>query len=222
MLQQHGRKRGKQVIAGSQVAFGAYLVFDSEGRKPKPRVLAESIENVRSPDRAAPGFGHEERVAFAVEAPAPLSKIGCIEVGRIKVQRGAGGLPHIHNPRLRTAAGKVARRRVLTCQPGIHIHGNVIGRFAPRGNSLDETGIVPSHKDFVGLGGVSEDLSPGAHGLVAIPVPQGAQVWIERVVVSLEVACQFFRHCGGKGVIGSGRVVARVAQNAHLVLHLHH
>ena len=54
---------------------------------------------------------------------------------------------------------------------------------------------MPGHEDFVGTFGIAEDLGPGAGGLVAVGIPERAQIGIEPVAVGLEIVGEL----GGDG-----------------------
>ncbi len=193
-----------------------------KGEKPKSRLFTQGVEDVGGSGGEAAGLRHEERVAVAVIAAGPLGKVLGVKVGRVEIEGGAGGLPDIDDPGLGASAGEAARRGVVAGQPGVDVHGQVVGGLALGGHRLDEAGVLPGHEDFVGAIGVAEDLGPGARGLVAVLVPECAEAGIERVAVRLEISGELGRNVGGEGAVGGLGVVAGVAEDADFVFDLHH
>src|SRR5579863_1556244 len=126
-------------------------------------------------------------------APAPAYEVGVVKVGRVKIESRACGAPDINYPWQRTTARVVTWNGIVAGEPGIHVHGNVVGRFSCRSNGMDEPCIVPGHEYLVGAFGVAEDFGPGSAYLVAVLIPQIAEPGIELVLVSLQVA----REIGG-------------------------
>ena len=144
----------------------------------------------------------------AVILPAPVDKVGCVEVRRVEINGGAGGTPDIDHPRLRAATWKTARLRVVLGEPCVHIHRNVVGRLSGCSDGMNEPRIVPRHEYLVGAIGVAEDFGPGAGGLIAVLIPQLAQARIERVVVGFEVARQFGGNRRVECAVGFGGAIA--------------
>jgi len=87
---------------------------------------------------------------------------------------------------------------------------------------LDIAGIVPCHEDLVRAWGVAKHLRPCAGCLLALLPPEFAEFGIERVPMDLEVFDQLRRYSGGEGLFGRRGVVAAIAEDADLVLYLHH
>ena len=93
------------------------------------------------------------------------------------------------DPWLGTAAGKVAGlSATFFSEPGVHIHGEVVGGFAGSGDGLNEAGVVPRHKDFVGVRSSPKISGQVPVALSAVRVPEFAEARIERVVMGFEVA----------------------------------
>src|SRR5208337_5680120 len=98
----------------------------------------------------------------------------------------------------------------------------VVRCFALAGDGLNVSRIVPGHEDFVSARGVAKYLRPAPGGLLTLLLPKRAKFGIERLAMSLKIIGQLWGHGGGKGLVGSGGVVASVAENADFVLNLHH
>ena len=210
------------LIALAQRVRVAGFRFDGERRKSKPRFFAQGIKHIRRTRRAAPRLRHVERIAVAVIAPAPRFKIRRIEIGRVEIQTRSRSLPHVNNTRLRASAWIFARRRGVACEPGVHIHGYVVFGLAGLRDRLNKARVVPGHEDLVRALAVAKNLRPCARGLVAILVPQLFQIGIKRVAMRLQILRQLRRNSPGKGLVRCVGVIARVAQHADFVLHLHH
>src|SRR6185503_4660099 len=181
-------------IADGKILLGIHVIFNGKRREAEASLLTDGIEDVGCTRSAAACFGHEERIAVAMVALAPLHKVGRVEIGRIKIDRLTCGTPDIHDPWFWTAAGIAAGNAAFLAQPGVYVHRKIVRRFACGGDSLDEASIVPCHEGFVGVGIVTEYFGPCAGTLAAVFIPQLAKAGIERVVMRLEITCELGRN----------------------------
>src|ERR1039458_10122786 len=87
--------------------------------------------------------------------------------------------------------------------------------------SHGRSGGLNRHGDARGLAR-SEDLLPRARGPRSVGGPDFAEFGSQGVAVLFEKGHEFARHGSGERLVGNGRAVARIAQYAYFVFHLHH
>ena len=81
---------------------------------------------------------------------------------------------------------------------------------------------MPCHEDLVGIWPFAEDLRPAAGGTPSSRLPPRRQLWGEVAAIRPEPVEQVTGNGAGERGVGGVRAVARVAEDADLVLDLDH
>ena len=169
------------------------------------------------------GLRDEQRKIRSGVVPVdPVGEIQGVEVGRAEVDGRRAHFPQVRHVRQRAAAGICPRWPVPHGAPGVHVHGYRVFGLAGGRHPADVARIVPGHEDLIRVGGLAEDLFPGPGCLGPGRFPRLAELRIQSVLVAGHIIQQLFRHRFRERLVRRRAPVSRVAQQAHLVLHLDH
>jgi hypothetical protein len=140
MLQKKRAELLEHAIALAKIVFGIVPGIDTEWREANCGLLTESVERVGSTRGAAIRLRNKERITAAVIPSAPFRKIGLIDIRRVDIDCIAGSFPYVHDTRLRTTAGVIARcRRTGSIVRRIAFTSWKIAVFAPMPRASDST-----------------------------------------------------------------------------------
>ena len=184
---------------------------DAERRGADRVMLSDRVEEVARAPFIKPRLRNEERVATPRVLLAPLVKIAKIDVWTQHIDVRRACEPDIECVGQRATARPIARDLARAAQPGVHEHRDVVFRLAGRGYAIDVAGIVPGHKDLIGLRPAPEDLRPTPGGLESTRFPVLPNPDSQLVLVLLELIDQFLRHRPGKRTIGRVGAITRIA-----------
>ena len=169
------------------------------------------------------GLGDEDGIAAAGIHPQDVREIRQVDIRAEDVDIGCGSTPDIVVLGLRAAGRIVAGVMVLRLDdPGVHEGRQGILGLAGGGHLVEIGSIVPGHEDLVGAVTHAEDLFPGAGSLAAALLPGLPGLGQEAVLVGAEPLDQLRGHGAGEGGIGGRAVIAGIAVQTHLILHLDH